>query len=224
VKKKYDSMSAQISVDRSQTRTERVEIDPAVPAHVQLMSADKRLEAKIVAKSTLTMLAYVDDDGAFEAHLDLKVDENFVSVVLNKAMNSVDMVEAISKVLPDGYEPATRESSASEVLIVTILRPQEAQQTAPEISFLSTDPHQLFRWVAKNKLRIEGRSAMGLSLRSVIDVYIEGYRVKLPLGRGDFPLTTANRLRDALPNEYSALIELPMVPGGDVTLTILRRR
>jgi hypothetical protein len=224
VKKKHDSMSPQVSVDRSQTRTERVEIDPAVPAHVTLMSADKRLEVKIVAKSTLTMLAYVDDDGPFEAHLDLKVDENFVSVQLNKTMNGVEMVEAITNALPEGYEPASRESSSSDVLIVTLLRPQEAHQSDPEISFLSTDPSQLFRWVAKNKLRIEGRSAMGLSVRSVIDVYVEGYRVKLPLGRGDFPLSTANRLRDALPKEYSALIELPMVPGGDVTLTILRRR
>jgi hypothetical protein len=224
VKKKHDSMNPQVSVDLSQVRTERVEVDPAVPAQVQLMNADKRLDARIVAKSTLTMLAFVDDDGPFEAHLDLKVDDSFVSVTLNKTMNSADMLEAITNALPEGYEPATRESSASDVLIVTVLRPQEAHVAAPEISFLSTDPSQLFRWVAKNKLRIEGRSAMGLSLRSVIDVYIEGYRVKLPLGRGDFPLSTANRLRDALPQQYSALIELPMVPGGDVTLTILRRR
>jgi hypothetical protein len=61
-------------------------------------------------------------------------------------------------------------------------------------------------------------------MRSVLDLYIEGYRVKLPLGRGDFPISTAKRLRDALPKPFCALIELPMQPGGDVTLTILRRR
>jgi hypothetical protein len=48
--------------------------------------------------------------------------------------------------------------------------------------------------------------------------------VRLPLAGGDFPLATAMRLRAALPKRYTALVELPMVPGGDVTLTILRRR
>jgi hypothetical protein len=224
-KKKRDSLQAEVTVDPSAIQTDRTEVEPAQPALVELLKADKRLDLKIVARSTITMLAFVEDEGPFHASVSLKIDGNFVTFAVDKGMNSVDMIETIQAVLPEGYEVASRESSASEVLIVTILRPPvKGARSEPEVSFLSTDPAQSFRWVAKNKLRIEGRASMGLSVRSIVDVFVEGYRVKLPLGRGDFPLTTANRLRDALPESFVAMIELPMVPGGDVTLTILRRR
>jgi hypothetical protein len=222
-KKKHDSLEPSVSVDLQSIQTDRLEVAPVQPAVVELVKADQRLDVKVVARSTLTLLAFVEDEGPFQAHVAMKVDGNFVTFTVDGGMTSAEMIDAIAQALPPGYEPASRESSQSDVLIVTVLRPPVVQ-SEPEISFLSTDPSQLFRWEAKNKLRIEGRASMSLSVRSILDVYIEGYRVKLPLSRGDFPLSTANRLREALPEPFAALIELPLVPGGDVTLTILRRR
>ena len=40
---------------------------------------------------------------------------------------------------------------------------------------------------------------------------------------GDQPLATAVRIRQVLPLGYTALIELPLFPGAEVVVTILRR-
>jgi hypothetical protein len=222
--KLFDSLEPILSSDPSSVETEKVEMDPAAVACVEIVNADKRLEAQVVGKSVLTLLAWVDDEGPFDASLALKVDGNFFTVGLHKSMSARDIVEAIERRLPPGYQAATRDSSQSEVLIINILKPSQAKRD-PELHFLSTDPSQLFKWAGKNKLRIEGRAAKGLqSLRSHLELVLEGHRVRLPLERGDFPISTAKRLRDALPKMFTALIELPLVAGGDVTLTILRRR
>lgn len=221
--KQFDSLDPTLSVDPHYLPTEKVEVAPAVAAVVELVSADARLEVQVIARSTLTLLAYVADEGPFDASLAFKVDGNFVTVELHKGMSPSGIVEELERQLPAGYEAAARDHSQSEVLIVTVLRPKNVSEN-PEVRFLSSDPQQQFRWAGKNKLRIEGRAARGLSMRSHLELYLEGYRVRLPLSGGDFPLSTGMRLRKALPGNYTALIELPMVAGGEVTLTILRRR
>lgn len=220
----YDSLDPILTVDPTHLPTEKVAFNQASSATVEIISADPRLEAKMVGSSILTMLAYVEDEGPFDAFVALKVDGNFITLGVHKGMFSEDIVEELRRTLPPGYEAATREGSLSDVLIINILRPQAQNPGNPEIHFLSTDAEQSFRWLATNKLRIEGRAARGLSMRSHLELFVEGYRVRLPLAGGDFPITTAKRLRDALPKHFTALIELPIFAGGEVTLTILRRR
>lgn len=222
--KEFDSLEPILTTDPHYIPTERNDVAPAVAARVEVVSADPRLEAKLVGNSILTLLAYVADEGPFDASLALKVDGTFVTVGLHKGMSGEEMIAAIDLALPAGYQAAAREGSMSEVLIVSVLRPATTATHDLEVSFLATDPGQMFRWAGKNKLRIEGRATKGLQPRSHLELYVEGYRVRLPLAGGDFPLSTAMRLREALPKRYSALVELPIAPGGDVTLTILRRR
>jgi hypothetical protein len=217
----FDSYEPILTCDPQHLPTERVAFNQASHARVELVSADKRLEAAMVGYSMLTMLAYVDDAGPFDAFLALKVDGNFITVGLHKGMSRDDIVHELRRCLPLGYEAATREGSLSEVLMVNILRP--AENPDPELRFLSTDGGQQFKPMGRNRLRIEGRATRGQSIRSHLELFVEGYRVRLPLGGGDFPITTAKRLRDALPKKYTALIELPMTAGGDVTVTIRRR-
>lgn len=221
--KNFDSLEPILTCDPNHLPTEKVAFNQSSSATVEVVSADPRLEARMVGKSILTLLAYVDDEGPFDAFIALKVDGNFLTAGLHKGMDREDMIDELNRCLPMGYEAAARDGSMSEVLIVNILRPQ-LQSADPEIHFLSTDVAQQFRWMGRNKLRIEGRASYGMSIRSHLELFIEGYRVRLPLAGGDFPITTAKRLREALPKHLSALIELPIFAGGDVTLTILRRR
>jgi hypothetical protein len=216
-------MVPELSVDPSNLRTERVELDGEQHARVDVVMADARLELKVLAGGTLALLAYVKDGGPAEAHCALKIDGNFVTFTMTRGMSGREVMAAVQGCLPPGYQATTRESSQAGVLIVSVLRPEPAPPE-PEISFLSTDPDQLFRWAGKNKVRIEGSTSKAFSVRSVLDLSVDGYRVKLPLQRGEEPLSTANRIRDALPKLFSALIELPVSPGGEVTLTVLRRR
>jgi len=221
--KKFDSLDPVLTVDPHYVPTERVLVSQAEGAQVKVVSADARLEVQVVAQSMVTMVGFIADEGPFDASVALKVDGNFITLGLHKGMSREDIVQELERGLPVGYEAVTREDSASDVLLINVLRPQTVSAD-PEISFLSTDPKQMFRWAGKNKLRIEGRAARGMSMRTHLELYLEGYRVRLPLAGGDFPLATAMRLRGALPKRYAALVELPMIAGGDVTLTILRRR
>lgn len=221
--RQYDSLDPILTCDPQHLPTERVAFNQASHAKVELLGADPRLEARMVGHSLLTLLAYVDDDGPFDAFLALKVDGNFLTLGLHKGMDAEDIVHEVRRCLPPGYEAATREGSLSEVLLINILRPAETRPE-PQLHFLATDPAQQFSSVGRNKLVIFGRATREGRLRSHLELFIEGYRVRLPLGAGDFPITTAKRLRDALPKKYSALIELPICAGGEVTLTILRRR
>ncbi|MBK7860240.1 MAG: hypothetical protein IPJ65_16820 [Archangiaceae bacterium] len=220
---KFDSLDPILTVDPSHVPTERN--DPVeAGARATILSADARLEAKMVGESIITLLAYVADEGPFDASMALNVDGNFVTVAFHKGMSGDDMVAALDRSMPPGYQAGLREGSLSEVLIINLVRPQTPASDALELSFLATDPSQMFRWAGRNKLRIEGRASRGLRPRPHLELHLDGYRVLLPLDGGALPLATALRLRNALPNRYAALIELPMKPGGDVTLTILRRR
>jgi hypothetical protein len=222
--KEFDSLEPSLSVDPNYVPTERNDLAPPCAANVQLVSADPRLEVQIVGGTLITILSYVPDDGPFDASLALNVDGNFVTASLHKGMSSEDVVNELDRRMPPGYGAELRDGSLSDVLIVTVLRPQVPANTSIDLRFLSTDPSQLFRWAGKNKLRIEGRSSKGLRPRPHLAVHLDGYLVRLPLGSADPPLTTALRLRDALPKRYGALVELPVSAGGDVSLTILRRR
>lgn len=219
----FDSLEPILTCDPNHLPTEKVTFTEASHAKVELVSADARLEARMVGSSMLTLLAWVPDDGPFDAWLALKVDGNFVSLALHQGMSGEDIIHEVRRGLPPGYEAATREGSLSDVLMLNILRP-EADAPAPMLHFLSTDPEQQFLAVGRNQLRIEGRAARGQAMRSHLELFIEGYRLRLPIADGDFPISTAKRLRDALPKQYSALIGLPLIAGGDVTLTILSRR
>lgn len=221
--REYDSLDPVLTCDPHHLPTEKVAFNQASHAKVELLGADPRVEAKMVGYSMLTLLAYVDDDGPFDAYVALRVDGTFVTLGLHKGMDADDIVHEVRRCLPPGYEAATRDGSLSEVLLINILRPEETSPE-PQLHFLCTDPSQHFGAVGRNKLVIFGRATREGRLRSHLELFVEGYRLRLPLGAGDFPITTAKRLRDALPKKYSALIELPMSPGGEVTLTILRRR
>src|SRR5688500_7279302 len=100
--------------------TEVLSFERPEPARLELISCDPRMEAQVVARGTLTLLAYVPDEGPFDAFLAFKVDGNFVSVALHKEMLKDDIFFALSDALPPGYEAATSDTQ-SEVLIVTVL-------------------------------------------------------------------------------------------------------
>ena len=221
--RQYDSLDPVLTCDPHHLPTDKVALNQASHATVELLEADRRVEAKMVGFSMLTLLAYVDDDGPFDAYVALKVDGNFVTLALHKGMDADDIVHEVRRCLPPGYDAATRDGSLSEVLLINILRPEETTPE-PQLHFLCTDPTQQFSSLGRNKLVIFGRATREGRLRSHLELFVEGYRVRLPLGEGDSPITTAKRLRDALPKKYSALIELPISAGGEVSLTILRRR
>jgi hypothetical protein len=197
-------------------------LDRPVPAKVEIVSADPRLQLARVAPSTFTLLGALPDEGPFEAFIALKVEGNFVTVGLHKGMLTDDVCAAIRATLPSGIE-ATMEGTASEVIVLTFWR-QQNSGSDPEVLFASTDPQQQLRWVSGNKFTITGRAARSLSMRSWVELRIEGRALKVPLKSGDAPLRTAERLRDAMPGGFTALIELPSVAGGEVSLTVLRTR
>jgi hypothetical protein len=222
-RKPGNSLQASIRLEPSEFPTE-VEAGAVEHAVVELMEADPRLEARVVARSTLTLMSRVPDVGPLAAPLVFKVDGSLVTTTLHKGMGAEEIAAAIEHGLPDGYTCAARDSSQSEVMIISVLRPAQVNPKTPELGFMATDPTQMFRWVAKNKLRIEGEASRGLTLRSFIELDLEGHRIRMPLVGGSSPVATALRLRDALPPRYSALLEVPAEPGGDATLTILRKR
>jgi hypothetical protein len=197
-------------------------VDRPVPAKVEIVSADPRLELSLVAPSTFTLRGALPDEGSFEAFIALKVEGNFVTVGLHQGMLTDDVCTAIRAALPSGIE-ATMEGTASEVIVLTFWRQQNSGND-PEVTFASTDPQQRLRWVSGNKFTISGRAARSLSMRAWVELSIEGRALKVPLNSGEEPLRTAARLRDAMPGGFTALIELPSVAGGDVSVTVLRTR
>lgn len=205
--------------------TERLQIevlDRPIPARVELVSADARLELQRVGPSTFTLLGALPDAGPFEGFIALKVEGNFVTVGLHKGMHTDDVCAAIRAALPSGIE-ATMEGTASEVIVLTFWR-QQNSGADPEVTFASTDPRQVLRWVRGNKFTISGRAARSLSMRAWVELSVEGRAPRVPLNSGDEPLRTAERLRDAMPGGFTALIELPSLPGGEVSVTVLRTR
>ena len=191
-------------------------------ARIDLISADPRLEVMFGAEGMLTMNGFLSDDGPFDAFLAMKIDGNFVTAAFHKGMGKEDFFDEIVRCLPPGYEAATPEGSTSAVLIVDLFRTPH-RGGSPEVGFTCTDPGQRVRWAGKNKFIIEGRAARSLSVRSELEIEIEGRRLKVILGSGDHPIATASRIRQVLPLGYTALIELPLFPGAEVVVTILRR-
>ncbi len=209
--------------DSSRTPTEPIFFTNPAAAEVELISADPRLEAVVVTQGTLTLLADVPDEGAFDAFLAMKIDGNFVTCGFHKGMERQDFLDEVARCLPPGFDVKHATETRSEVLILEITRARSTGGS-PEVSFLSTDPSQNFRWQGKNKFTIEGKAARNLSIRSELELSIEGRTVRLVLNGGDQPIATALKLRNALPPQFSALIELPLFSGAEVTVTILRRK
>lgn len=191
-------------------------------ARIELISADPRLEVMFGAEGMLTMNGFLADEGPFDAFLAMKVDGNFVTAGFHKGMDKADFFGELVRCLPPGYRAATPEGSASEVLIVDIFR-TPSRGGSLEIGFTCTDPSQRVRWAGKNKFIIEGRAARSLSVRSELEIEVEGKRITIVLCSGDHPIGTAARIRQVLPLGYTALIELPLFPGAEVVVTILRR-
>ena len=193
------------------------------PATLQLLSADDRLEAQVVSNGTIAMLGFVAEaPGAKPAVLALKVDANFVSVSLAPGLQHQHLTEQLRDALPQGYELARLPGSSPDVLILKIVR-RHPVAAEPLIEFKCDDPGQCFIWAGNNRLQISGACAHGPN-RASLALTIDGKRLGLWLMPGDLPITTALRLRDALPARYSALVELPHAEGGDVSITILARR
>lgn len=191
-------------------------------ARIELVSADPRLEVAMGAQGMLTMNGFLSDEGPFDAFLAMKVDGNFVTAAFHKGMDKEDMFHALQRSLPPGFEIAAPTGSQSEVLIADVFR-TPARGGKPEVGFTCTDPSQRVRFVGRNKFVIEGRVARSLSVRSELEIDVEGRRIKVVLHGGDQPIATAARIRQVLPLGYSALIELPLYAGAEVTVTILRR-
>jgi len=220
--KYFNSLDPIVTSDPSSLPTEKVVSAPGEVARVTIINADPRLEAQVAGHNLLTLLSAVSSGGPHEAFLSLKVDGNFFTCTLTRDMLADDIVAEVVRRMPPGYQAGLRDSSMSDVLIIAISRRRAPVE--PELRFLATDTRQHFSSAGKNRLRIHGCAHGGDALRSHLELYLEGYRLRLPLAGGDSPFTTAQRLRDALPKRYTALIELPHERAGDVTLTILRRR
>jgi phage tail sheath gpL-like len=188
------------------------------PASLDLVSVDARLEARVVAPGTMTLLSYVPDDGAFDAFLAMKIDGNFVTVALHKQMDREDISEAFSSALPPGYEAASVDSQ-SEVLILTILRVRPQVPSAPPMKLSSSDKAQRLRWVGPSKFTISGT----VSACSFVELTLDDQPLRLTLAAGESALTVAHRLRAALPLHYQAILELPLYQGDQVQVTLLRR-
>lgn len=221
--KYFNSLDPIVTCDPSSLPTERVVPLPGTVARVTIANADPRLEAQVAGHNLLTLLGSVSGEGPYAAFLSLKVDGNFFTCSLNRDMLTDDIVAEIIRRLPPGYQAVIKGSSMSDVIVLAIGK-RSRGPVEPELRFLSTDASQHFSSAGINRIRIQGCAEGGESMRSHLELYLEGYRLRLPLAGGDSPFTTAQRLRDALPKRYTALIELPHEHAGDVTLTILRRR
>jgi len=191
-------------------------------ASLELVSVDPRLEAKVVAPGTMTLLGYVPDDGPFDAFLALKVDGNFVTVALHKGMDREGISEAFSSALPPGYEAASVDSQ-SEVLILTVLCVRPRVSNAPAVKFLSNDPAQSLRWVGPNKFTLSGSVSVQQTIRSFVELRIDDKAIKVYLTPGESSLAVANRIRAALPAHFQAILELPLYQEDQVKITVLRR-
>lgn len=207
--------------ERSKAPTEKVELGRRDGATLVVTRADSRLEAAVVAQGVLTLNALIGD-GPCDAGLALKVDGNFVTVGFLVGMTKAQLFGALRRCLPPGYE-AQSLGTENGVLVVSVVR-LGAQQGELELEFTCTDPAQRVRWAGPARLRIDGRAARSLSMRSELELRLERHVVRVVLRSGDHPLATAVRLRKALPPSYRALIELPTTKGGEVTVTILRQR
>ncbi|MBI3183563.1 MAG: hypothetical protein HYZ28_15610 [Myxococcales bacterium] len=192
-------------------------------AKLELVSGDPRMEARVVARGTLTLLAYVPDEGPFDAYVALKVDGNFVTVAFHKGLDREGIFQAIRAALPPGFEAATPEGSESEVLIVNVMR-LAGSEVAPHVMFASTDPGQRVRRAGRNKLSIDGVATRGFAHPAWIHLSVDGRQIEIPLSGGEGPLETAGLIRRALPGGYTAIIELPLYHGEEVKLTVVRRR
>ena len=211
------------TLDQSTIPTEPFSFGRPDAANVEVVSSDQRLDVVLGAPGMLTMNGFLADYGPFDAFLAMKIDGNFVTVGFHKGMVKEDFFTELVRCMPPGYEVLCPEGSQSEVMIVDIIR-TPARGGSPEIGFTCTDPSQRVRWVGKNKFVIEGRAARSLSVRSDLEIDVEGKRIKVAINSGDYPIATATRIRQVLPLGYTALIELPLYPGAEVIVTILRRQ
>jgi hypothetical protein len=203
------------------TPTEPFSIGRPDGAVLEVTGSDPRLEV-VAVQGVLTMTADLGDAGAFDAFLALKIDGNFVTFSFHKGMDRQDFLDEIRRGLPPGYELELPKSS-NRILVIEIV-PTPSRGGSPEVGFFCTDPTQRVRFAGKNKFVIEGRAARSLSVRSELDLEIEGRHLRVILQSGDHPIATATRLRSVLPLGYSALIELPLFEGAEVAVTILRRK
>lgn len=192
-------------------------------AHLDVVSADPRLAVTLGAEGMLVLNAFLADEGPFDAFLAMKIDGNFVTAAFHQGMDRDDLVGELKRILPPGYEASTPEANIPDLLIIDVCR-IPSRGGSPEVGFTCTDPGQRVRWAGKNKFVIEGRVSRSLSVRSELEVDVEGRRIKVVLHGGDQPIATAARIRQVLPLGYSALIELPLFPGAEVAVTILRRQ
>lgn len=214
--------AAPLPVDPSQLPTDPFYFGRPDGARIELISADLRLEVAMGPLGVLTMNGFLVDEGPFDAFLAMKVDGNFVTAAFHKGMDREDMFHELQRSLPPGYEIAIPTESQAEVLVVDVFR-TKTRGGNPEVGFTCTDPSQRVRWAGKNKFVIEGRVARSLSVRSELELDVEGRKIKVVLHAGDQPIATAARIRQVLPLGYSALIELPLFAGAEVAVTILRR-
>lgn len=191
-------------------------------ARIVLVSADPRLEVMFGAEGMLTMNGFLSDEGPFDAFLAMKVDDNFVTAAFHKGMDKEDFLHELVRSMPPGYEAKMPVGSMSEVLIVDIIR-TVSRGGSPEVGFTCTDPSQRVRWAGKNKFIIEGRAMRSLSVRSELEIDVEGRHIKVMICSGDQPIATALRIRQVLPLGFTAMVELPLFPGAEVVVTILRR-
>jgi len=214
-------MLAPIACDASNCPTDPFYFGRPDGARIDLISADPRLEVALGAQGMLTMNGFLADEGPFDSFLAMKIDGNFVTAAFHKGMDKQDFDELV-RCLPPGYQAATPEGSTSEVLIVDVFR-TPSRGGSPEVGFTCTDPSQRVRWAGKNKFIIEGRAARSLSIRSELEIELEGRHIKVVIRGGDHPIATAARIRQVLPLGYTAMIELPLFPGAEVVVTVLRR-
>ena len=211
------------AIDPSTITTEPFSFGRPDAACIEVVSADDRLEVIVAGPGMVTMNGFLADYGAFDAYLAMKIDGNFVTVGFHKGMWREDFLAELVRCMPPGYEVVCSEGSQLEVMILDIVR-LPMRGGSPEVGFTCTDASQRVRWVGKNKFRIEGRAARNLSVRSELEIDVEGKRIKVAINSGDHPLATATRIRQVLPLGYTALIELPLYPGAEVIVTILRRQ
>jgi hypothetical protein len=212
-----------MTTQESQIPTEVIELPRPTTAQVEVISADPRMEVRVVLPGTFTLLGYVPVEGEFEAYVAMNVDGNFITVKLDQAMSKEEIFTAFAEALPSGFEAATN-GTQSEVLILSILRARQRTSMTPHVMFFATDPAQRYLWRARNKICIDGDAAHSSVVASTLQLTVDGHPVKIALLGGENPFETASRIRDALPPGYRALIELPVFGESTVDLTILRRQ
>ncbi|MFT3842779.1 MAG: hypothetical protein QM723_37670 [Myxococcaceae bacterium] len=205
--------------DNSDPITEPITWTRPEPAALRVIAASRELEARVVAPGTMTFLGYVPDEAPFTVCISLKVNEHLVALNFDKTMGKEEMLEAFRKALPEGYEIAGNEGSQSEVLIVDVfntvaLRPEP-------MHFVCSDERQIMIWAGSNKFVVTGKVA---GKKSCLSLKVGKQVVKVNLCEGDQPIVTANRVRAALPEDLTAIIELPFTEGSDVSVTVMSKK